>query len=83
MKKVIFTAVAMLAFSAGSFAKSREVEVCASIKQELNWDKADVLDPQVCMSVSIKQISAYQGYGATLVDAISLAQDFYYDCLER
>ncbi len=81
MKKMIFTAVAMLAFSAGSFAKSEEVEVSTSIKQELNCDKADVIDPKTCLSVSMKQISFYQANGATTPDAISLAQDYYYDCI--
>ncbi len=83
MKKVILCAIMMMAFVGTSFAKTGEVEAFASIKQELNLDKADVIDPKVCLKVSIKQISFYQGCGATLADALSLAEAFYYDCLER
>ena len=83
MKKLILSAVMMMAFVGTSMAKTGEVEAFDSIKQELNWDKADVIDPQVCLSVSIKQIGFYQGCGASTADAVSLAEAFYYDCLEQ
>jgi hypothetical protein len=83
MKKMIFTALAVLVFSAGGFAKTGKVEAVTTKKQELKLDKTDIIDPTVCLSVSIKQIRAYQALGATTADAVSLAEAFYYDCLNR
>lgn len=83
MKKVIFSAIAMIAFVGSSMASDiAEKEVAAIIEKEAEI-KTTAIDFNTCLLVAIKQVMFYQENGASFEDSISLADAFFVDCIRR
>ena len=83
MKKLIFSAIAMIAFVGSSMANDiAEKEVTATIEKEAEL-KTTEIDFNTCLLVAIKQMMFYQENGASFEDALSLADVFFVDCIKR